>query len=127
MKWTIIVTDTFVRFRLVAMEDESPKPSTWELEVMTIEQAAEILVSLGFLNTAAAYRLTQASTTITPQQGLTTVPFAAFAALVEFVHPEDEPASLEAKEGHVLITKGETSEEALAGAGFVLRLNGPLQ
>jgi hypothetical protein len=127
MKWTIIVTDTFVRFRLAAMEDGSSQPQTWELEVMTIEQASETLVSLGFLDTAAAYHLIRASTTITPQQGLTTVPFAAFAALVELVHPEDEPASPEAKEGHVLITKGETTEEELAAAGFVLRLSGPLQ
>jgi hypothetical protein len=127
MKWTIIVTDTFVRFRLAAIEDESPRPQTWKLEVMTIEQVAETLVSLGFLNREAAYRLTQDSTTITPQPGLTTIPFSTFAALVELVHPEDEPARPEAKEGDVLITKGETTEDALAAAGFVLRLNGPLQ
>ena len=78
MKWTIIVTDTFVRFRLAAIEAESPRPQTWELEVMTIEQVAETLVSLRFLDTEAAHRLTEASTTITPQPGLMTVPFCNF-------------------------------------------------
>jgi hypothetical protein len=94
---------------------------------MTIEQMAETLVSLRFLDTEAAYRLTQASTTITPQPGLVTVPFAAFALLVELVHPEEEPANPEAREGDCLITKGETTEEALAAAGFVSRPDGPLQ
>jgi len=127
MRWTIIVTDTFFRFRLAAIPDESPQSQTWQLEVMTIEQVAQTLVSLRFLDTETAYRLTEASTTITPQPGLVTIPFATFAALVEIVHPEDEPASPEAQEGDCLITKGEATEEALAAAGFVLRPDGPLQ
>ena len=127
MKVTIMVTDVLIRFRLAAIEQTSRKPQTWELQVMVIQQVAHILVSLGFLDPEAAARLTEASTTITPQPGLATIPFATFAALVEIVHPEDEPASPEAKEGHVLITKGETTEEELAAAGFVLRLSGPLQ
>ena len=127
MKATIMVTDTFVRFRLAAIEQSSRKPQTWEQQVMTIQQVASILVSLGFLDFEAAGRLTDASTTITPQQGLTTVPFADFVPLIESVHPEDEPHSPEAEEGYVLIAQGETTEEALAAAGFVLEVDGSLQ
>jgi hypothetical protein len=127
MKFTIMVVDVFVRFRLAAIERSSKQPQTWQLEVMTIQQVAGILVSLGFLDPEAAARLTEASTTITPQQGLTTLPFANFVALTELVYPDDEPASLEAQQGYVLIAPGETTEEALAAAGFVLKIDGPLQ
>ena len=127
MKATIIVTDVILRFRLAAIEQTSGQPQTWQLDVMTIEQVAHILVSLGFLDSQTAARLTEASTTITPQPGLNTVPFADFVALTELVYPEDEPPSLEAQEGFVLIAQGETTEEALAVAGFVLRVDGPLQ
>jgi hypothetical protein len=123
MRWTIIVTDTFLRFRLAAIPYESPQTHSWQLDVMTIEQVAETLISLRILDPEAAHRLTRASTTTTPQPGLVTIPFATFAALVEIVHPENEPA----QEGHCLITKGEATEEALAAAGFVLRPDGPLQ
>jgi len=127
MKATIMVTDVILRFRLAAIEQMSGQPQTWQLDVMTIEQVAQILVSLGFLGSGAAARLTEASTTIMPQEGLNTIPFADFVALTELVDPKDEPPSLEAQEGHVLIAQGETTEEALAAAGFVLRADGPLQ
>ncbi len=127
MKATIMVMDIFVRFRLAAIEQSSRKPQSWEQQVMTIQQVASILVSLGFLETEAAARLAEASTTITPQPGLTTIPFADFVPLIEFVHPEDEPHSPEAEAGYVLITQGETTEEALAAAGFILKADGPLQ
>ena len=127
MKFTIIVTDVFVRFRLTAIEQSSKRPQTWQLEVMTIQQVAGILVSLGFLDPEAAARLTDAGMTITPQQGLTTLPFAHFVTLTELVHPDDEPPSLEAQQGYVLISKGETTEEDLAAAGFVLKVDGPVQ
>ena len=67
---------------------------------MTIEEVAHILVSLGFLSPDAAARLTQASTTITPQQGITTFPFADLVEVAALVHPEDEPPSLEALQSH---------------------------
>ena len=38
-----------------------------------------------------------------------------------------DPPSLEAQEGYMLSAKGETTEEALAAAGFVATANGPLQ
>jgi hypothetical protein len=127
MKATIMVTDVILRFRLAAIEQTSGQPQAWQLDVMTIEQMAHILVSLGFLDPEAAARLTEASTTITPQPGLSTVPFADFVALTELVYPDDEPPSLEAQEGFVLIAHGETTEEALAAAGFVVKVDGPLQ
>ena len=127
MKVTIMVTDVLIRFRLAAIEQTSRKPQTWELQVMVIQQVAHILVSLGFLDSQAAARLTEASTTITPQHGLNTVPFADFVALTELVYPEDDPPSPEAEQGYVLIAHGETTEEALAAAGFVLKTDGPLQ
>jgi hypothetical protein len=127
MKATIMVTDVILQFRLAMIEQTSGEPQTWQLDVMTIEQVAHILVSLGFLDPEPAARLTEASTTITPQPGLTTVPLADFVPLIELVHPEDDPPSLEAQQGYVLITDGETTEEALAAAGFVLKVDGPLQ
>lgn len=127
MKATIMVTDAFVRFRLVAIVPHSRPPQSWELFVMTIEQVAQILVSLGFLDSEAAARLTEASTTITPQVGIDTVPMTDLVALTELVYPDSEPVSLEAQQGYTLIAKGETTEEALASAGFVLKLDSPLQ
>lgn len=127
MKVTIMVTDVLIRFRLAAIEQTSRKPQTWELQVMVIQQVAHILVSLGFLDPEAAARLTEASTTITPRRGLNTVPFADFVALTELVYPEDDPPSPEAEQGYVLIAHGETTEEALAAAGFILKTDGPLQ
>jgi hypothetical protein len=112
---------------LAAIEQTSRQLQTCQLDVMTIEQVAHFLVSLGFLDPEAAARLTEASTTITPQRGLDTVPFADSVALTELVYPEDEPPSLEAQQGYVLITHGETTEDALAAAGFALKVDGPLQ
>ena len=54
-------------------------------------------------------------------------PFADIVPLIELVHPEDDPPSLEAQQGYMLIAKGETTEEALAAAGFVVSVDGPLQ
>jgi hypothetical protein len=85
------------------------------------------LVSLSFLDPEGAARLSEASTTITPQQGITTVRFEDLVPLIEQVYPEDEPASLEAQQSYVLIAQGETTEEALAAAGFVLSVDGPLR
>jgi hypothetical protein len=78
MRVTVMVTDVIRRFRLAAIEQSSPQPQTWELQVMTIQEVARILVSLGFLDPEAADRLTEASTTITPQPGLVIVPLADF-------------------------------------------------
>lgn len=127
MKATIMVTDAFVRFRLVAIVPYSRPPQSWELFVMTIEQVANILVSLGFLGSEAAARLTEASTTITPQVGVDTVPMTDLVALTELVYPDADPVSLEAQQGYALIAKGETTEEALVSVGFVLKLDGPIQ
>ena len=127
MKFTIIVTDTFLRFRLAAIEQSDKHPQIWEQQAMTIQQVADILVSLGFLESEAAARLIDASTTITPQPGLITTPFANFVALTQFVHPEDEPPSPEVEKGYALIAHGEATEEALPAVGFVMRVDTPLQ
>jgi len=97
------------------------------MEVMCIQQVTDILISLGFLDSKAAGLLTEANTTITPQPGITTIPFSDFVTITELVYPDSEPVSLEAQQGHALIANGETTEEALASAGFVLKMNGPLQ
>ncbi|KAA6457560.1 hypothetical protein DYQ86_22285 [Acidobacteria bacterium AB60] len=127
MKTTVMVTDVLVRFRMVAIAQSDQQTQAWEVQVMCIQQVADILISLGFLDSRAASLLTEASTTITPQPGITTVPFSDFVTLTELVYPDSEPVSLEAQQGHVLIARGETTEEALASAGFVLKVDGPLQ
>jgi hypothetical protein len=127
MKTTVMVMDVFVRFRIIAIAQSERQTQAWEMQVMVIEQVADILISLGFLDSKAAAMLTEASTTITPQPGITTVPFSDFAILTELVDPDFEPVSLEAQQGHVLIARGETTEEALASAGFALKMDGPLQ
>jgi hypothetical protein len=127
MKTTIMVMDVFIRFRLIAIVQSDQGPQAWVMQVMVIQQVADILVSLGFLDSNAAALLAGASTTITSQPGLTTVPVSDFATLTEIVYPYDEPVSLEAQEGHVLIARGETTEEALASVGFVVKADAPLQ
>ena len=127
MKATIMVTDVILRFRLAVIEHLFRRPQTWDLQVMTIQEVANVLVSLGFLDPEAAARLCEASTTITSQQGITTLRIEDLVPLVEAVYPEDEPASLEAQQTYVLIAQGDTTEEALAAAGSVLRVDGPLQ
>lgn len=127
MKVTIVVMDVIVRFQLAAIEHESHPVQTWQLQVITIEEVARVLVSLGLLCTDAAAQLTKASTTITPQPGLVTFPFADLVEIIALAHPEDEPPSPEAVQSHVLVAKGETTEEELAAAGFVLRSDRPLQ
>ncbi len=127
MKTTVMVTDIFVRFRLCAIAETDRQSQAWEMEVMCIEQVADILTSLGFLDSKAASRLAKASTTITPQPGITTIPLSTLAAVVEFADPDFEPVSPEAQEGHVLIAHGGTTEEALASAGFVLKTDHPVQ
>lgn len=127
MKVTIMVTDVFVRFRMAAIVTSSQPPQSWELFVMTIQQVTDILVTLGFLDSIAAARLTAASTTITPQPGVNTVPMTDLVALTELVYSDSEPVSLEAQEGHALIAQGETTEEALASVGFVPQLDSPMQ
>ncbi|MBW4040262.1 MAG: hypothetical protein HIU91_15675 [Acidobacteria bacterium] len=127
MKATIMVTDIFVRLRMIAILPLAQPPQAWEMQVMCIEQVAGILVSLGFLDSEAAIRLTGASTTITPRPGIITAQMTDFVALTELVYPDSEPVSLEAQEGHVLIAKGDTTEEALASVGFVMKLDSPVQ
>jgi hypothetical protein len=127
MKTTVMVMDVFVRFRLVAIAQSDQQTQAWEMQVMCIQQVADILISLGFLDARSAALLMEASTTITPHPGVTTVPFSDFATLTELVYPDSEPVSLEAQQGHVLIARGETTEEALASAGFVLKVDGPMQ
>ena len=122
-----MVMDVFVRFRLVAIVQSEQQTQAWEMQVMVIKQVADILISLGFLDFKAAALLTEASTTITPQPGVKTIPFSDFVTLTELVYPDSEPVSLEAKQGHALIATAETTEEALASAGFVLKMDGPLQ
>ena len=127
MKATVMVMDVYVRFRMVAIAQSDQQTQTWVMQVMCIEQVADILVSLGFLNSKAAALLTKAGTTITPQPGITTVPCSDFVTLAELLYPDSEPVSLEAQHGHALIARGETTDEALASAGFVLDVHGPLQ
>jgi len=122
-----MVMDVFVRFRMIAIAQSEQQTQAWQMQVMCIQQVTDILISLGFLDSKAAALLTEASTTITPQPGITTVPLSDFAALTELADPDFEPVSPEAQVGHVLITRGETTEEALASAGFVLKVDGPLQ
>src|ERR1700735_508004 len=127
MKTTVMVMDVFVRFRMIAIAQSEQQTQAWQMQVMCIQQVTDILTSLGFLDSKAAALLTEASTTITPQPGITTVPFSDFATLTELVYPDSEPVSLEARQGHALIATAETTEEALASAGFVLKMDGPLQ
>jgi hypothetical protein len=127
MKTTIMVTDVLVRFRMAAIAQSEQQTQAWEMQVMCIQQVTDILISLGFLDSSTAAMLTEASTTITPQPGITTVPLSDFVMLTELVYPDSERVSLEAQQGHVLIAHGETTEEALAAAGFVLKVDGPLQ
>ncbi len=63
MKATIMVTDVILRFRLAVIEHLFRRPQTWDLQVMTIQEVANVLVSLGFLDPEAAARLCEASTT----------------------------------------------------------------
>lgn len=127
MKATITVTDAFTRFFMFAIVPDSNPPQSWVQFVMTIEQVGDILVSLGFLDSEATARLTEASTTITPQVGLDTVPMTDLVTLTELVYPDSDPVSPEAQQGYALIAKGETTEEALASVGFVLKSDSPVQ
>lgn len=119
MRIGIMVTDVLVRFRLAAIEHTSGKPRTWNLEVMTIEQVAEILVSLGFLDPAAASRLTEASTTITPQPGLKTMSFADMLPIIDLVYPNKRTPASDIDQTYILFAQGDTTEEKLEEAGFV--------
>lgn len=82
---------------------------------------------MGFLDSDAATLLKEASTTITPQPGINTVPMTDLVTLTELVYPDSEPVSQEAQQGHALIAHGETTEEALASVGFAPKLDTPLQ
>lgn len=119
MKITILVMDTSLRFHLLAIAPNTSHPRAWEMKVMCIEQVGDILLSLGFLDATTATNLVRASTTITPQSGITTVPFSDFASLVEFAYPGSARVTKEAEEGYVLIAHGETTEEALMSVGFI--------
>ena len=119
MKITILVMDTSLRFHLLAIAPTLKQPRAWEMKVMCIEQVGDILLSLGFLDTSTATNFVRASTTITPQSGVTTVPVSDFGSLIEFAYPGSASVNKEAEQGHVLIAHGETTEEALASVGFI--------
>jgi hypothetical protein len=127
MSFTIMAVDLIFKFRLVAFSHTSKHPQAWQLDVLTIEEVANILESLGFIDSETAERLAEASTTVIPQRGLKTIPLTDVAALAELVSPEGEPPSAEAQDGYMLPVQGETTEKNLAGAGFVARIDGPLQ
>lgn len=127
MKFTIMAVDLIFKFRLAAFPRASLQPEVWNLEVLTIEEVANVLENLGFVENEAAERLAAASTTVTPQPGLNTIRLTDMAALAELVYPEDEPPSAEAQDGYMLIAHGETTEEILAAAGFVVKIEGSLQ
>jgi hypothetical protein len=127
MKFTIMVVDLFIKFRLAAFPRASAPSQVWSLEVLTIEEVASVLETLGFLDAEAAERLSAASTTVTPQLGVNTMRLTDMAALAELFFPEDEPPSAEAQDGYMLVAHGETTEEILAEAGFVVTIDGPLQ
>jgi hypothetical protein len=127
MKVTIMVADVIFRFRLCAIFHGQDQIDRWEMEVMTMVEVGRILEGLGFIGPDAAYRLGQASTTFVPLEGFDTLPLETVAAVVGIVHPEIHDIDDEAKEGHMLVVKGETTEEALAAAGFVVKPNGPVQ
>lgn len=117
----------FLTFRLAAFPHTLSHAQAWQLEVMTIEQVAAVLESLGFLDAETAQKLANARTTVVPQPGLDTIRLKTMADLVEIVSPFENPPSAEAQDGYMLIVKGETTEEALANAGFVAKVAGPLQ
>lgn len=127
MKMLILVTDIAIRFRIAAIEQATHRPQVWEQQVMTIEQVADILLSLSCVDPSVARSLLEATTTITPQPGLKTVPLADLVPLVEFVHPDFDPVSPEAQQGHMIVADAETTEHALASLGFSLKIDGPLQ
>ena len=128
MKTTIMVMDVFVRFRLVAIVQSEQQTQAWEMQVMVIQQVADILISLGFLDSKAAALLTEASNHHhASARHQNDSRFRISSRLTELVYPDSEPVSLEAQQGHALIATGDTTEEALASAGFVLKMDGPLQ
>ena len=127
MRFTIMAVDLVLKFRLAAFPRASLQLQVWNLEVLTIEEVANVLENLGFLDNEAGERLAAASTTVTPQPGLNTIRLTDMAALAELVYPEDEPPSAEAQEGYMLIAHGETTEEILAASGFVVTMDGSLQ
>jgi hypothetical protein len=117
-----MVVDMFLTFRLAALPHTLSHAQAWQLEVMTIEQVAAVLESLGFLDAETAQKLADASTTLVPQPGLDTIRLTTMADLVEIVSPFEDPPSAEAQDGYMLIVKGETTEEVLANAGFVAKV-----
>jgi hypothetical protein len=62
-----------------------------QFDVLTIAEIASVLDSLGFIDSEAAERLAEASTTVIPQRGLNTIPVTEVAALTELVSPQGEP------------------------------------
>ena len=97
MKVTIMVTDTVLLFRSIVVDRSNGRPQIWDHEVLSIEEVTEILVSLHFLDPRTAALLASASKTITPQQGIYTIPLSALASPTELFYPEDELASIEAQ------------------------------
>ena len=87
LKYTIIAVDMFLTFRLAAFPHTLSHAQAWQLEVITIEQVAAVLGSLGFLDAKTAQKLADASTTLVPQPGLDTIRLTTMADLVEIVSP----------------------------------------
>lgn len=91
MKFTIMAVDLFFKFRLAAFPHTSTPPQVWNLEVLTIEEVANVLETLGFLDAEAAERLSAASTTVTPQLGVNTMRLTDMAALAELFFRKTSP------------------------------------
>jgi len=111
----------------VAFDQTCLRREKWQLEVLSIQDVAEVRITLGFIDAETAERLAKGKSTVTPQSGLKTVPLTTVAALTSLLDSESEPPSPEAQEGHMLIVQGATSEEDLSRAGFCMSPDGPLQ
>jgi len=127
MKFTMMAVDTIPKFRLAAFPHPSTHPEIWQLDVMSIQEVANVLGSLGFLDSEVCDRLANANTTVTPQPGLNTIPLTALGDFIRVASPGEEPPSEEAQDGYMLMVQGETTEEKLAAFGFVATTDGLLQ
>ena len=82
---------------------------------------------MGVVDSETAEQLAGAGATLTPQPGLNAIPMTEMAAVTELFNPKAEPLGVEAQKGYMLVVRGEATEERLAAAGFVVRLDRPLQ
>jgi hypothetical protein len=112
---------------MVAIPQQTPVAIPWVSDVFSMVEVAASLEFLGFISPENADRLASESTTIVPLDGFDTVSIRLVADVVGIVHPEIHDIGDEAKEGHLLIAKGETTEERLAAAGFIVKMKGHVQ